>query len=60
HIAVRRIRKNPKNVNINIVKLLLDQGALKDKPDDQGRTALSLVKASKNEDLKRLFGIANP
>ena len=60
HIAVRRIRKNPKNVNINIVKLLLDQGALKDKPDDQGRTALGLVKASKNEDLKRLFGITNP
>lgn len=59
HIAVRRIRKNPKNVNIDIVKLLLDQGALKDKPDDQGRTALGLVKASKNEDLKRLFGITN-
>jgi len=57
HIAVQRVLKDPKNVNINIVKLLLDQGALKDKPDDQGRTALDLVKASKNEDLKRLFGI---
>jgi cytohesin len=47
HIAVRRVLKNPKNVNTNIVKLLLDQGALKDKPDDQGRTAIDVNIANK-------------
>jgi cytohesin len=40
HIAVRRVLKDPKN--IDIVGLLLDPSALKDKPDDQGRTAIDV------------------